>query len=42
MQEAYNLFVHKAPGHATTLARFTALRRLSLVNTDGLWPWQVC
>ncbi len=41
VQEAHNLFVPKGPNHVTALVRFTALRRLSLLNTEGLSPGQV-
>lgn len=36
MQEAHNLAVPEAPRHVTTLARFAALRCLSLVGLGGL------
>lgn len=42
VQEAHNLIVLKGPKHKTALARFTALRCLSLHNTEGLSPGQVC
>ena len=41
MQEARNLFVPKAPRHVTTLARFTALRYVSLLGAESLLPMQV-
>ena len=41
MQEARNLRVSKAPRHLTTLARFTALRSLSLLGAELLSPKQV-
>ena len=41
-QEAYNLFVARVPRHVTTLARFTALRRLSLLGAFELLHDEVC
>ena len=41
VQEAHNLSVPKAPRHVTTLARFAALRALSLSGLAGLKPIEV-
>ncbi len=41
VQEALHLSVRAAPQHVTTLARFTALRRLSLFGLEGLRPEEV-
>ena len=41
-QEACNLLVARVPRHFTTLARFTALTRLSLLGTQDLQQDEVC
>ena len=41
-QVAHNLVVPKAPKNVTALDRLTALRQLSLLNTEELSPGQVC
>ena len=41
-QGAHNLCIAGEPQHLTTLARFTALRWLSLLNAERLGPDEVC
>ena len=40
-QEVHELVANQSPHHVTTFARFTALRRLVLMNTEVLTPAQV-
>ena len=41
LQVAHNLLLAKAPRHRTTLARFSALRCLSLLNVEYLQAAEV-